>query len=988
MDVIAVVVTRNRLELLKGTIAHLISQTVELSKIVIVDNASTDGTTDYLKEEVTEPVFDIIYSETNEGGAGGFYRGIKRAYELGCDAVWIMDDDTYPTETALEELIKDYRYLQGAGSKVGFITSNALFKDGKPCLMNVSNPVYLWNEHIKHGLVRVGHCSFVSMFIPTNVIADLGLPVKEFFIWGDDGEYSTRIAEKYEGYMSGNSTVYHMMSENVGVNIFTTPKDRINRFYYFYRNWMFTNSHRGPEARKQFEKDTEELIKKIKQSDTPYKKEKIETIRRGLRDGKTFDAHIEKVHESTREDDELVKSDEESKKDTGITIPKIMERVAQKWPNTDYGYIQFQYQRYKRLPDYERSDYNFLKKGLSHSKIYCEENRSKSFRKLMNEVSIEPVYKGCFVTSIDYYKNWCILFRQMDNAAVDYRMLIDNGLKNLFLNEDNGFAIENDCVLQGIIEYLERLKAKVEKSDNPSKKLIARNLDSFINQNAESLEDALQRIVIISQMLWQTGHYLVGLGRVDCLVDEFIKSDKRSDEEITSILENFIAILHEYYWYKSSALLGDTGQIIILGGLEEDGSYFSNRVTYLMIEALNNLQLPDPKVLLRVSENTPKDLFDLAIKTIATGVGSPLLSNDDVVIKSLIDFGYESEDAHNYVTSACWEPIPGNSFEQNNIAHINFVEPFKLVSEKEVLTEIKTYEEYLHLFENHLYGHAEFICNSLDGIVWEFDPLVSALMENCRNTRTDVSIGGCKYNNYGILTNGLSNAVNSLLTLKKIVFEEKRISLLEFDHQLIENYTDNQLYEVVKSTDEFFGHDEEDVIHLTNELMYVVSDAASKYRNKFGGTAKIGTSSPSYITLGETTRASFDGRLDGEAFGTHISTKGSVPYTELFNFASKINYGRNMFNGNVVDLVVSPDFMLNNLDKFVLLMKGALKAGIFETQINVIDSKQLKLAKEHPEQYQNLIVRVWGFSAYFVQLPEDYQDLLIQRAEQNESYSN
>lgn len=254
MEVIAVVVTRNRLELLKEALLRLKAQSVVLKKIVVIDNASDDGTVEFLKSNITLDL-DCIFNSTNEGGAGGFYKGIQRAYEIGCDAVWIMDDDTHPTETALEELISDYRYLKSKGAKIGFITSNALFKDNKPCLMNISNPERVWNEHISHGLVRVTHCSFVSMMIPTQVIADLGLPVKEFFIWGDDGEYSTRIAAKYEGYMSGNSTVYHMMKENVGVDIFTTPPDRINRFYYFYRNWMFTSRHRGKNVEKQFVKD-------------------------------------------------------------------------------------------------------------------------------------------------------------------------------------------------------------------------------------------------------------------------------------------------------------------------------------------------------------------------------------------------------------------------------------------------------------------------------------------------------------------------------------------------------------------------------------------------------------------------------------------------------------------------------------------------------------------------------------------------------------
>lgn len=282
-------------------------------------------------------------------------------------------------------------------------------------------------------------------------------------------------------------------------------------------------------------------------------------------------------------------------------------------------------------------------------------------------------------------------------------------------------------------------------------------------------------------MLWQTGHYLIGLGRLDYILDDIIKSDKRDDETISKILSDFIKIMHEYYWYKSSALMGDTGQIIILGGLTPSGEYFENRLTYLFIQCLKLCNLPDPKILLRVSKKTPRDLIDLAVECIGTGIGSPLFANDDIIIPQLIDFGYDTDDAYNYVTSACWEPIPGNSFEQNNIAHINFVEPFDLISKKEIMSEITSYEQYFGLYKKYLKVHTDSVCSSLNNIVWEFDPLVSAFLKTCRSSRTDVSIGGGKYNNYGVLTNGLSNAVNSLLTLKKIVFDQKKYSLMDFD---------------------------------------------------------------------------------------------------------------------------------------------------------------------------------------------------------------
>jgi len=984
MEVIAVVVTRDRLDLLKGSLSCLMSQSVPLKKIVVIDNASSDGTTEFLKENTID-IIDCIFSETNEGGAGGFYRGIKRAYEIGCDAVWIMDDDTYPTQTALEELISDYRYLQSAGAKVGFITSNALFKDGKPCLMNVSNPEFVWNEHIKHGLVRVKHSSFVSMMIPTYVVADLGLPVKEFFIWGDDGEYSTRIAAKYEGYMSGNSTVYHMMKENVGVDIFTIPKDRINRFYYFYRNWMFTSMSRGKEEEKNFVKGAEHLIKMIKKSNTPYKKEKIETIRKGIADGRKFHAKIEKVHPLPEKESEEKEHQNHQSENKYIKI--IGKRVIQKWPNTDYGYVQFQFNRYKRISDKDRSDFKFLRDGLNHSKIYDGENRSSAFKSLMNEMDIKPIIHGTFVTSIDYYKNWCILFRQMDNAPVDYDLVINCGIKELYLNSEDGFSKENDCVLDGICDYITRLKEVISKTNNPNKETIVKNLDNMLHSKATTIEDALQRIIIITQILWQTGHYLVGMGRLDYILDEIIKSDARDDETITQILDDFIKTMHEYYWYKSSALMGDTGQIIILGGSSPTGDYFENRLTYLFIDSIKRCKLPDPKILLRISSKTPRNLINSAVECIGTGIGSPLLANDDVIIPRLIKFGYDAVDAYNYTTSACWEPIPGNSFEQNNIAHINFVEPFKLVSEKEVLSEISTFEEYLHLYENHLYGHSEFIFNSLNGIVWEFDPVVSAFLKPCRDRKTDVSIGGEKYNNYGVLTNGLSNAVNSLLTMKKLVFVDKKYTLREFDQQLIENYPDDILYNEAINNSDYFGHDDNEIIHLTNELLYVVSDAASHYKNKFGGTVKIGTSSPSYISLGSITRASFDGRKEGDPFGVHISAKGNTPYTELFNFASKISIYDNTFNGNVVDVVVTPNLINDNKETFIDLIKSALDMGFFETQFNVLSADVLKDAYEHPDNYPDLIVRVWGFSAYFIDLPEDYQLLLIQRAEECESCS-
>lgn len=139
---------------------------------------------------------------------------------------------------------------------------------------------------------------------------------------------------------------------------------------------------------------------------------------------------------------------------------------------------------------------------------------------------------------------------------------------------------------------------------------------------------------------------------------------------------------------KSNALMGDTGQICILGGINEDGSYFEGKYTKIIIQTVQKLGLPDPKILFQVSKTMPDDLWRKIVDTMSSNVGSPLISNDDLVIPYMVKFGYERKDACNYITSACWEPVAGESFEQNNIISLNYLEPFNYISDKIKLSEI------------------------------------------------------------------------------------------------------------------------------------------------------------------------------------------------------------------------------------------------------------------------------------------------------------
>ena len=200
-----------------------------------------------------------------------------------------------------------------------------------------------------------------------------------------------------------------------------------------------------------------------------------------------------------------------------------------------------------------------------------------------------------------------------------------------------------------------------------------------------------------------------------------------------------------------------------------------------------------------------------------------------------------------------------------------------------------------------------------------------------------------------------------------------------------DNFKDNEsILNLLKNNPKHFGCDDEEIINLTNEIICRLEDCFKGYTNRLGGKIKFGLSAPSYISAGQEISASFDGRRNGEAFSTHISSDSNEDYTEIMRFASKIDYDGNKFNGNVLDLMASPNFITDNFEKFTDFLEISASLGYFQMQMNVVDSKTLIEAKENPELHPNLIVRVWGFSAYFNDLPLEYKDVLIDRALRNE----
>ena len=241
--IVAVVVTYNRKECLLRCIDALRRQRGAQTDILVVDNASTDGTDTALAPLIASGAVTYHRADENLGGAGGFNLGMRLAVERGYDRLWVMDDDCIPDPDALAALVQADAQLLG---NFGFLSGIAYWRDGTPCRMNIQK-TDLWHklEDYSSPLVPVVMATFVSAYFPAACVRAVGLPIREFFIWSDDLEYTRRLSLRYPCYAVTASRVLHDMRHNNKVNIATDSLDRLPRYAYLYRNEVYVYRREG-----------------------------------------------------------------------------------------------------------------------------------------------------------------------------------------------------------------------------------------------------------------------------------------------------------------------------------------------------------------------------------------------------------------------------------------------------------------------------------------------------------------------------------------------------------------------------------------------------------------------------------------------------------------------------------------------------------------------------------------------------------------------
>ena len=571
------------------------------------------------------------------------------------------------------------------------------------------------------------------------------------------------------------------------------------------------------------------------------------------------------------------------------------------------------------------------------------------------------------------------------SITVDYNTVLDSNIvsiKEQLSKDSTPFGKREIILIDSIVELSNRIIRELHKNKDHRSKLLEGYFETLLLTRPSSMDCALQKILFYNALCWQMRHWHNGLGRLDLVLYDYYKADIAAGtidrNGAKELIKEFCFALGKNTDAKSLMLPGDTGQYILLGGVDKHGDTVQNELTEIFLEVFKENSFPDPKLILRVNNETSDTIWDKTVQCILTGNGSPLLMNERVVMKGMVEFGYNEDDVWNVGTSACWEPLViGKSFDQNNalqnIPIITSLNDF-IVSNQGCVD----FKDFLNSYKPCLRKQ---IMSHIHDIVFDSSPLYSLFFDDCMLKKKDYTRGGAVYSYHGVQVVSFPNLINSLLNIKEFVFEKQYYSLSECSQAISSDFNGwDEMRNLFISNPHQFGSTDNDVVSLTKEMMLFMSDIVSEL-NVNGTKVKIGYSSSAYIEESRRIGATLDGRRAGDPFAVHISpVSQKIDIQEVIDFAGSLDYYNNRMNGNVVDFIVPTSFV-RTPEKLKTILKASMDKGVFELQLNVLDAITLKDAKLHPEKYKGLIVRVWGFSAYFNELPEEYKDNIIKRAE-------
>ena len=551
---------------------------------------------------------------------------------------------------------------------------------------------------------------------------------------------------------------------------------------------------------------------------------------------------------------------------------------------------------------------------------------------------------------------------------------------------------------------------------------VARVCDNISKRPAETFHEAAQALwflFVILQMESNASSF--SPGRMDVFMYPYYRHDIdkgiSTDQEILDIIESLWLKFNEIVYMRNSHSAKffagfPIGFNIALGGQDDKGEPYENEVSYLLLKAQEHIGLPQPNLSVRLCEKTSDKLLKAAIKVVSLGSGMPQFFNDNAVIPAMIDdLDIEEADARNYAIVGCVElTTQGNNLGWSDAAMFNLNKALELAlnngkclltgqqlaPDRGNLTTFDTYEELEETFRANIdYFMDKMIlaCEQVEQAHMDLlpTPFLSSVINDCMEKGEDVTRGGAKYNLSGIQMIQVANLADSLAAIKQLVYDEKKVTRERLLAALQNNYKEDEILRtMLLNKVPKYGNDVEWVDNLGVKWAKYFRERLNQFTNYRGGKYHTGMYTVSaHVPMGENVGASPDGRYAK----TPLADGGMSPVygrdehgpTAVLKSVARLDKSWTT-NGGLLNMKFLPEFFKteNGIDKFAKMLRTFVDLEIPHIQFNVVRKEDLLAAKENPEQYRNLTVRVAGYTAYFVELAGELQDEIIARTSYND----
>ena len=682
---------------------------------------------------------------------------------------------------------------------------------------------------------------------------------------------------------------------------------------------------------------------------------------------------------------------------------------------------------------------NYFYNGVGHVTVQYEKVLAIGYEGIMDEVRRELA--SCNVGDEDYATKHTLLEAMLISCA---------------------------AVIRYAGRYADLAEKEAAGCKDPARKqeflTIASNCRRVPAKGAETFWEACQSFWFVQQLLqMESSGHSISPGRFDQYMYPYYKKDldegKITREQAQELIDCIWVKLNDLNKCRDAdSAKGFAGyslfQNLIVGGQNEEGLDVTNDLSFMCLDASTHVFLPQPSLSIRVWNGSPHELLVRAAELTRTGIGLPAYYNDEVIIPSLMSRGVSLEDARTYNIIGCVEPQKaGKTWGWHDAAFYNMCRPLEMVFSNGMdcgeqigpktgdVEQMQTFEEFYEAYrtqQNYFISLLVNADNSIDQAHAERAPLpyLASMVDDCMKRGRTCEQGGAVYNFTGPQGFGIANVADSLYAIKKLVFDEKKVSMADYKKALAFNFgkTDEPLVlsqvagtvarefveqgvrpepKVVAETakqviaasvtpedqkkfdalkkmiDEVpkFGNDDDEVDLFAREAAYTYTKPLLEYRNPRGGQFQAGLYPVSAnVPLGAQTGATPDGRYAGMPVADGVSPSAGKDVngpTAAANSVSMLDHGI-ASNGTLFNQKFHPSALSGDtgLDNFVSLIRTYFDRKGSHMQFNVVSRETLLDAQKHPENYKHLVVRVAGYSALFTTLSKSLQDDIIRRTEQ------